>query len=289
MGLGQHHLAVGFFLQQGGKGRGVGGLAAGGAVVNRLDCLLHFRQHHHAKVQPLPDVGDGAGILQHSRHKLAGGACGPQGSFAPAVIGHADIRRNPLAGKFVLLFAARPAPGPAHGAFQLDQHSLFINAGLLRNAPGIHIPRRGADRAACQNADGFIHILQALGIVAQVIFFHCLSQLELQRGCGAFQHGFKPVAAIGADKFIRVLGTGNVQHPHLQIGTGKQRQTALRCLLACFVRVIAQHHFVGVFRQQLDLLRRQSRAAGTDSGIKPGFVHRDDVHIPFAEDIPLGR
>ena len=105
----------------------------------------------------------------------------------------------------------------------------------------------------------------------------------------AFQHGFKPVAAIGADKFIRVLGTGDVQHPHLQIGTGKQRQTALRCLLACFVRVIAQHHFVGVLRQQLDLLRRQSRAAGTDSGIKPGFVHRDDIHIPFAEDIPLGR
>ena len=50
LGLGQPPLAVGVLLQQGGKGRGVGGLAAGGAVVNRLDCLLHFRQHHHAKV-----------------------------------------------------------------------------------------------------------------------------------------------------------------------------------------------------------------------------------------------
>ena len=43
----------------------------------------------------------------------------------------------------------------------------------------------------------------------RVIFFHCLSQLELQRGCGAFQHG-----GIGIGKAV-----GHQQ----QVCTGLQR------------------------------------------------------------------
>ena len=39
---------------------------------------------------------------------------------------------------------------------------------------------------------------------------------------------------------------------------------------------------------ELDLVGRQGRAAGADSGVDARLMHGDDIHVALAEDVPMG-
>ena len=91
-----------------------------------------------------------------------------------------------------------------------------------------------------------------------------------------------------ADELVRVLGAGDGEHRNFHGAVRKQAQAALGGFLARLVGVVAEHGFLGIFAEQLDLFGRERRAAGADGGVEPGFVHADDIHVAFAKDEPLG-
>ena len=80
----------------------------------------------------------------------------------------------------------------------------------------------------------------------------------------------------------------DLQHAHPHRAVAEQFQRAEGGLLARLVGVVAEDDLIGILADELDLVRRQGRAAGADSGVDARLMHGDHIHVALAEDVPMG-
>ena len=186
-----------------------------------------------------------------------------------------------------LPLAIGPAPGLSNGPVQLGQNGRLGNVRLLRQPSGVDVPLGGGHPPG-QQADGLFDVIQPPGRAGHIVFFFDAGQLVLNGIACAVQQRLKPFPPVFLDVLIRVLRAGNVQHAHPDGALAEQLQAAGGGLLARLVRIVAEHHLVGVLAQQLHLLAGQRRAAGRHRRIKARLVQADHVHVALAEDIAAG-
>ena len=175
-----------------------------------------------------------------------------------------------------------------YGGAQLGHDGSFGDVGLLCQPPGVHLLLRGAG-ALSQQVHRLLDVFQPLRVLGQVVLVLQPPQPEVQGVAHPVQQGLEPLCPILFDVLIRVLGTGDLQHAHLDRAVAEQLQRPEGGLLARLVRVVAQDDFVRVLADEPHLIRGQGRAAGTHCCVDAGLLHTDDVHIALAQHEPPGR
>ena len=211
-----------------------------------------------------------------------------QGLAAACCVGHLDLVHLTRLQHGLFLFITALAAYPFYGRFQLGHDGGLGDVGFLGQTSGVHLLLRGAG-ALSQQVHRLLDILQPLGILRKVILTAQSSQTEVQRIAHAVQQCLEALGAILFDVLIRVLGTGDLQHAHLDRAVAEQLQRPQGGFLARLVRVVTQDDFVRVLADEPHLIRGQGCAAGTHCCVDAGLLHADDVHIALAQHEPPGR
>ena len=175
-----------------------------------------------------------------------------------------------------------------YGRFQLGHDGGLGDVSLLCQPPGVDLLLGGAG-ALSQQVHRLLDILQPLRVLGQVVLVLQPPQPEVQGVAHPVQQCLEALGAILFDVLVRVLGTGDLQHPHLYRAVAEQLQRPQGGFLARLVRVVAQDDLVRVLADEPHLIRGQGRAAGTHCRVDAGLLHADDVHIALAQHEPPGR
>ena len=211
-----------------------------------------------------------------------------QGLAASGGVGHLDLVHLPGPQHLPVMLPAAFAACLFYGRFQLGHDGGLGDVSLLCQPPGVDLLLGGAGPLG-QQVHRLLDVFQPLRVLGQVVLVLQPPQPEVQGVAHPVQQGLEPLCPILFDVLIRVLGTGDLQHAHLDRAVAEQLQRPQGGFLARLVRVVAQDDLVRVLADEPHLIRGQGRAAGTHCRVDAGLLHADHVHIALAQHEPPGR
>ena len=145
------------------------GLAAVSTLKDRLQNVLQLRHQHGSHIKAAAHIGNLVRVLHQGCRQLAGRCRCAQRRLPAAGVGHPDVSGDSLLGQLLLLSAAVTARRRLDCTLHLGYDGLLGHAGLVRQPPGVDIPRRGADAPLGQDTDGLADIAEPAVITAQVV------------------------------------------------------------------------------------------------------------------------
>ena len=111
-----------------------------------------------------------------------------------------------------------------------------------------------------------------------------LAQLKLHRVAAVVQQHGKALGSIFFDELVRVLCTGHRQHTDLDADLIKNIHRPLGGCLSRSVRIVRQHHPLGILGNQPCLLLGQRSAQSCHRVVKARLMDGNDVHIPLCQN-----
>ena len=146
---------------------------------------------------------DVARLPQHGGQKPLFGAGHPQ--CAPAcAVGHLDLVHLALPQTGAAPLPAALAAGPFHGVGQLGHDGGLGDVGLLGQTACVDLLLGGVG-ALGQHLHGLLDVLEALGVLLEVVLVPQPLHPEVQRVAHAVQQGLEAIGTVFLDVLVRVL------------------------------------------------------------------------------------